>query len=416
MRLLSNLSSAYALYEVVDGDLLRPMTVRRLDRFDDDLLTIQKYPGKTNEQFTKLLLNVTLWSSRFGAQMLDRKLLVTDPLCGRGTTLNQALTYGYDASGIDIDTRDFDAYSTFMQTYVKRKRLKHQAAVVRVKRDGRVTGRRFDLTLAESKDRYRAGDTVTLSVINADTTSALEFLPRGRSDVLVTDAPYGVQHASRTSHRGAARSPLELLTAALPTWVDLLRSGGALGVAWNVHVARREDAAAVLTDAGLRVCDEGPYREFGHRVDQAITPGHHRRRQALTGPGTSPAAASAELASRRRAAGPSPRAIRNPPAAISTIMVPLGTLAKYEAYMPSPPQIEPMIVDSTSIRWKDCVSRRAVTAGMTSIAATSVTPMTVRVARIARLRMLTKIASVRATLTPEACATSGSNVANSSAR
>ena len=271
VRLLSNLSSAYALYAVVDGDLLRPMTVRRLDRFDDDLLTIQKYPGKTNEQFTKLLLNVTLWSSRFGAQMLDRRLLVTDPLCGRGTTLNQALTYGYDASGIDIDTKDFEAYSTFMQTYVKRKRLKHQAAVVRVKRDGRVTGRRFDLTLAESKDRYRAGNTVTLSVINADTTSALEFLPRGRSDVLVTDAPYGVQHASRTSHRGDARSPLDLLTAALPTWVDLLRSGGALGVAWNVHVARREDAAAVLTDAGLRVCDEGPYREFGHRVDQAIT-------------------------------------------------------------------------------------------------------------------------------------------------
>ena len=39
-----------------------------------------------------------------------------DPLCGRGTTLNQALTYGYDAAGIDLDGKDFEAYSAFLQT------------------------------------------------------------------------------------------------------------------------------------------------------------------------------------------------------------------------------------------------------------------------------------------------------------
>ena len=66
--LLANLSSLYALFEVAGAagsELLRPVPLRRLDRYDDDLLTILKYPGKTNEQFTKLLLNVTLASSAF---------------------------------------------------------------------------------------------------------------------------------------------------------------------------------------------------------------------------------------------------------------------------------------------------------------------------------------------------------------
>src|SRR5204863_8539289 len=60
---LSNLSSIYALFELA-GDLLRPITLAPLGRYDDDLLTIQRYTGKTNEQFTKLLVNVTLAYSR----------------------------------------------------------------------------------------------------------------------------------------------------------------------------------------------------------------------------------------------------------------------------------------------------------------------------------------------------------------
>ena len=42
--------------------------------------------------------------------MLTGRLTVFDPLCGRGTTLNQALMYGYDAAGLDVDGKDFEAY------------------------------------------------------------------------------------------------------------------------------------------------------------------------------------------------------------------------------------------------------------------------------------------------------------------
>lgn len=186
---LANMSSIYALFEV-SGGLLRPVELDRLDRYDDDLITIQKYQGKTNEQFTKLLLNVTALASAFGPQMLSRRLAVLDPLCGRGTTLNQALTYGYDAAGIDLDQRDFEAYTTFIKTWLKRKRIKHKATYDGpVRRDGKVAGRRLQISMAASKQEQKAGMTQRLDVVCADTTRAAEFFRPATFDLVVTDAP-----------------------------------------------------------------------------------------------------------------------------------------------------------------------------------------------------------------------------------
>jgi hypothetical protein len=273
--LLANLSSAYALFQVGEetgesAEVLRPVELRPLDRFDDDLITIQKYQGKTNEQFTKLLLNVTLLASAFAPDMLDRKFTVLDPLCGRGTTLNQALMYGFDAAGIDLDAKDFDAYATFIETWLKRKRVKHRAERARLRAGGKVTGRRLRISLAADKDDYRSGRTQRLDVVNADTARAAEFFKPETFDLVVADAPYGVQHGSRTAAKGLARSPADLLAAAAPAWATLLRSGGACGIAWNTLVGRREQAAGILADAGLDPVDAGPYRGFRHRVDQAI--------------------------------------------------------------------------------------------------------------------------------------------------
>jgi Putative RNA methylase family UPF0020 len=262
---LSNLSSAYALFQL-EGDLLRPVGLRRLDRFDDDLVSIPKYAGKTNEQFTKLLLNVTVLSSAFAGDLVDRKLRVLDPLCGRGTTLNQALMYGFDAAGIDRDQQDFEAYSAYLSTYLKRKRIKHKIETAPVRRNRQLVARRLHATLAADREDYKAGDTQEVEVINADTTRAREFFRAGSFDVLVADAPYGVQHGSRTT-AGLIRSPLDLLEAAAPVWLELLRPGGALGIAWNTVVAKRADAAAVLGGVGLEPLETDGFR---HRVDQSI--------------------------------------------------------------------------------------------------------------------------------------------------
>ncbi|MFI7024882.1 TRM11 family SAM-dependent methyltransferase [Micromonospora sp. NPDC049900] len=268
--LLANLSSAYALFEFV-GDLLRPVPLSRLDRFDDDLVTIQKYPGKTNEQFTKLLLNVTLLASAWADDLLTRRFRVLDPLCGRGTTVNQAMMYGFDAAGLDRDSKDFEAYQTFLSTWLKRKRVKHRVLESGpVRRERKVVGKRLRVEVAASKEAQRAGDVQTVDVVNADTTRVGEFFRPESVDVVVADAPYGVQHGSRTAETGLARDPLALLDAAVPGWVRLLRPGGALGISWNTNVARREAAAERLAAAGLDVRDEGPWTGLSHRVDQAI--------------------------------------------------------------------------------------------------------------------------------------------------
>jgi hypothetical protein len=264
IELLSNVSTLYALFEV-EGALLRPITVRRLDKFDSDLLTIQKYAGKTNELFTKLLLNVTALALDDPARMVRDRLRVLDPMCGRGTTLNHAM--------------DFDEYTRFIKTRLKNKRLKHQADTAPIRRNHEHLGRRLDISVGVSKESYKSGEALQVGYVNADTLRATEFFRAGSFDLIVTDAPYGVQHGSR-SGAGApnrqqragdlSRDPRRLLTEALPGWATLLRAGGAIGISWNELVLDRADLTRLVTDAGLDVLEGEAYLGFAHRVDQAI--------------------------------------------------------------------------------------------------------------------------------------------------
>ena len=75
-----------------------------------------------------------------------------------------------------------------------------------------------------------------------------------------------------------------------------------------------------------------------------------------------------------------------------------------------------MPVASHSIRANESVSMRATVGGMTSVAATSVTPSTCIVARIVAASTTISSASTRAVRTPDASATSGSKVVKSSWR
>ncbi|HEX5202327.1 MAG TPA: SAM-dependent methyltransferase [Actinoplanes sp.] len=263
---ISNLSSAYALF-AREGDLLRPVELTPLARYDSDLITIPKYAGKTNEQFTKLVLNLTLLASASAGRMLDGHLTVLDPLCGRGTTLNQALMYGYDAVGVEIDGKDVEAYKLFLQTWLKRKRLKHTADLVPVRRQGRRAARRLEVTMAASKDDHKAGAVQKVTVLQADTTQLDGLLRGGVADVLVADLPYGVAHGSYDDQGGITRSPLDLLERAVPHWLPLVRRGGAVGLSWNIKVARRELAEDILLANGLEIVRHEP---LAHRVDQGI--------------------------------------------------------------------------------------------------------------------------------------------------
>jgi SAM-dependent methyltransferase len=268
VSVLSNLSSLYALFEVAD-EQLRPLEVRPLAEFDSDLLTIQKYPGKTNELFTKLLLNITLLAAADPLALLRGPTHLLDPLCGRGTALNQAMMYGFDATGVEVDGKDFDAYEQFIKTWLRTKRIKHTADSGILRRNKVRLGRRLEITYGATKERYKAGETRRLTYLNCDTLNTDEMLRPGSVDLVVADAPYGVQHGSHRANE-LARSPRELLAAAVPVWSRVLRKGGALGISWNTNVARRGELADILERAGLAVRQTGPFSEFEHRVDQAI--------------------------------------------------------------------------------------------------------------------------------------------------
>lgn len=267
LRILSNLSSLHALFEL-DGELLRPCAVTPLARADDDVVTIQRYAGKTNEAFTHLLVNLALASS---AGALDRLLAgepvaMLDPACGRGTSLNRGVVYGLDATGIEVDQRDVEAYVQFILTWLKDKRYKHQLTQAKLRKGRDTPAHRVTVTYGQSKDRstHRVVD-----VIHDDTLNARSHLKARSMDLIVCDLPYGVQHGAQPADRTLQRGPAGLLADALPVWFDLLTPGGAMALSWNLRTMARAEIVALLDPAGFEVTGPSECR-FEHRVDRSI--------------------------------------------------------------------------------------------------------------------------------------------------
>ncbi|QGN33867.1 TRM11 family methyltransferase [Microlunatus sp. Gsoil 973] len=260
-RSVAGLSSAYALFEQV-GELLRPVELVNSDRFSDDLVTIPKYQGKTNEQFTRMLVNVTAASM---SRSPTGPITLLDPLAGRGTTLSVGLTLGYDVAGVESEVKAVEAYAAFLKTYLRRKRLKHKAGIDPVRREGRSLGRRLQVEVTPEA----GGRPQQLTVFTGDTRQSAALFGKRRFDLVVADAPYGVVHGSSAPGR-RDRSPAALLADALPVWAGQLKPGGALGISWNTYGLTREELAAIATTAGLEPLDDGPYLRLGHRVDSAI--------------------------------------------------------------------------------------------------------------------------------------------------
>ena len=222
-------------------------TLQRLDCLDDDLLTILKYQGKTNELFTKLLLNVTVLASGSAPRMLTDRLRVLDPLCGRGTTLNQVLMYGWHAAGVDVDSADFDAYAAFLPRWLKDKRLKHTATTAKLRRDGRTLGRRLDVELADRQGGL-GGRRHDHPVDGARRhPGGGRGLPGRRAST--RSSPTRRTACSTAAGRAAASSgsPLELLAeAAARLGPACCAPAERSGIAINVRTCPRDDALALL--------------------------------------------------------------------------------------------------------------------------------------------------------------------------
>lgn len=272
LRAVAALSTAHALFErrawPGGGEALRPVRLPRVDRYDDDLVTIPRYAGKTNEHLTRLLVNLA--TAALDGRSPGRRLRLLDPLAGRGTTLAVGLLAGMDVTGVEVDAADVDAHRAFLVRWLRTKRLPHDVEHGRLRVAGRTLGTRLRVGVAPTREAARAGDGQVLEVLGADTAAVGPVLRASSVDLLVTDLPYGVQHGSVRAGGALARGPRELLERALPVWAPLLRRGGALALAWNTHVLAREDLVGLLGAAGLEVLPVGQEGELAHRVDQAV--------------------------------------------------------------------------------------------------------------------------------------------------
>lgn len=284
--LVSTLSSVLALFGVPEpstdiaeappiapGGASGPVLLEPVARDDstlshpDDLETTLRYPGKTNEQFTAMLLNLATAASGRRERLAQGTLAVLDPMCGRGTTLSRALRLGLSPIGADIDSADIDAYRAFLLTWLRTHRLKHTSRTEHLTVHGRRLGSRSLIELAANSQARRAREGQELTLLRCDTAELGQVLRRASIDALVADLPYGVQHGA-TAHGRLHRSPLEVLDAVAGTWRSLLRTDGAMALAFNRRTAPFPEVAGTLEAAGMRVVSaDGAYR---HRVDQSI--------------------------------------------------------------------------------------------------------------------------------------------------
>lgn len=257
---VSGLSSSAALFCEHSPTSLEPLPFTDALAFGTDLVTTQRYKGKTNERLTRLMLGVARVCD---ASKGTGSRTVVDPMCGRGTTLNWALLSGIPAIGLDVDRHALDDYATFLQQWAQGHRYPHR--LQRYKKQ-HSEGRHFDFTVASDRAGLDAKTSPDIRVFNA--SAADPSTPVGKVSMVVTDLPYGIQHRARS---GASESPSsvgELVATVSDRWAEWVRTGGAVVASWNVKSLDRRKFGERLERVGF---DTIAATGFEHRVDRTIT-------------------------------------------------------------------------------------------------------------------------------------------------
>lgn len=248
-----------------DGGMM-PVGTRREAYLGEDLPGILKYKGKTNEVFTRFLINMALYSSAFRH---EPRIRMFDPMCGRGTALFEAVNRGWDAVGSDINRQDIHEAEVFFKRYLEYHKFKHQLKQSGMTLPGKRSVARKQALFANVPEAFKAGDVRELSLINADIADVCEAFPQKSFHISAIDLPYGVQHDSAA--RGKPEPLDKLLGRALPGIRRCLLPGSAVALSFNVNNLPRERALALLEQAGFEPMRGPCYDRLAHWVEQAVT-------------------------------------------------------------------------------------------------------------------------------------------------
>ena len=250
----------------MEGDTLRPVRLERDDYLPSDLAEVLKYKGKTNVDFTAMMLHCALAASDFSRA--DEPLVVLDPVCGRGTSLFCAAREGYHAVGADIDERAIAEADTYFSRYVKYHKMKHQREIFSVTLPRRKQAREVRFTFANSPETYRQSKGRTLRLLAGDTRSVDSMLGEKSCHVMIGDLPYGVQHAPK---KGKDIDSFQgLLPQAMAAYQRVLKDGGTIALSFNTYTLHRRAMEETMEKAGFTVLVQPPYHDFSHWVEQAV--------------------------------------------------------------------------------------------------------------------------------------------------
>jgi len=280
--ILSRLSFVYAIFEVLpceDTPILKPIALTPNYFIAPELSTILKYSGKTNELFTRLMLNIAQTQIKNPPESLNMNLNILDPLAGKGTTLYEALMQGHNAYGVEIDAKIAGESVVYLKKYLETARYKHENHTEKISGQslmGKFTAVRNQIKISPPKAKQ---DTPVspkpvegyrhFEIVAGDTRNTSAYFKKNHFHAIIADLPYGVQHSSKKPQNiGFTRNALGLISEAMPSWVRVLKPGGVIVLAWNLFLISKAEMAELLTQHGFAIPDLGV--DFSHRVDQAI--------------------------------------------------------------------------------------------------------------------------------------------------
>jgi DNA modification methylase len=271
VKIISDLSFAYALFETkkINGELyLKPIKKMKEDFVDESIGTILKYTGKTNEIFTRMMINVAFYS-----QGNNENIRLLDPIAGKGTTLYEGLIKGYNVHGIEISDSIVNESYHFVKRFLETARYKYEYSSSKISGPNKsFSALKHTFETAKTKEEFKSKNTKTIGLIAGNSLYANKYYKKNFFDIIVGDLPYGVQHGNVTNEKQSSltRNPAELLNACLPSWLEVLKPDGAIVLSWNSNVLSRKKMEQLFEERGAIVKNDGAYLQFEHRVDQSI--------------------------------------------------------------------------------------------------------------------------------------------------
>ena len=258
--------SAICFAATMEGIFLRPMPLAGMGYLPNDLPEVLKYKGKTNSDFTSMMLHCAHAASDFARD--QQPLTVLDPLCGRGTTLYCVLKEGHNGIGVDLDSKAIADADGYFSRYLRYHRIKHTRQEANATLCSGKNAPEIRYAFARTPESYRQGERRTLRLFTGDTKYAERMAGKECCHLIVGDLPYGVQHGPKD---GKTFSSLrDLMEKALPAYYAALKAGGTIALSFNAYTLSRDDVAEMMSSAGFTVLTHPPYHDFSHWVEQAV--------------------------------------------------------------------------------------------------------------------------------------------------